>query len=265
MCRPRRGKRMCRPGRRTVIVSGCGHGCLPKPGTVPSVGWLVRGLRLAALLGVLGAGLGAAAAVPVLTRAGRRAMKRAWFRLLLHASGVRLIVRGEHRLSPGRGTLVVANHVSWLDIPAILAVEGLHVVAKADVRRWPVVGLLAARGGTLFIDRYRLRALPVAVADIATALRSGHSVLAFPESTTWCGRTQGRFYPATFQAAINAGAPVRPVCRCATGLPGQSAQAPRQPPRPRSSAMTPCSGRSCEWSRPAVWWLKYRSIPRSTE
>ena len=93
----------------------------------------------------------------------------------------------------------------------MLAVEPVRVVAKTDVRRWPVIGLLAARGGTLFIDRDRLRRLPATVAEIAGTLRDGQSVLVFPEGSTWCGRTQGRFYPATFQAAIDAGAPVRPV------------------------------------------------------
>ena len=74
-----------------------------------------------------------------------------------------------------------------------------------------MIGLLAARGGTLFIDRNRLRRLPATVAEIADTLRDGQSVLVFPEGSTWCGRTQGRFYPASFQAAIDAGAPVRPV------------------------------------------------------
>jgi 1-acyl-sn-glycerol-3-phosphate acyltransferase len=98
-----------------------------------------------------------------------------------------------------------------LDIVAVLAVEPMRVVAKSEVRRWPVIGLLAARAGTLFIDRNRLRRLPGTVAEIAGALRTGQSVLVFPEGTTWCGRTGGRLYPATFQAAVDAGTAVRPV------------------------------------------------------
>ncbi len=93
----------------------------------------------------------------------------------------------------------------------ILAVEPMRVLAKSDVRRWPVIALMASRGGTLFIDRMRLRRLPATVAEIADTLRGGESVLAFPEGSTWCGRTHGRFYPATLQSAIDAGVPVRPV------------------------------------------------------
>jgi 1-acyl-sn-glycerol-3-phosphate acyltransferase len=192
-------------------ASACGPGCLPRPGTVATVSPVVRAARLVGLaLGLLG-GVLVALSMPVLTRRGRGRAVRGWFRTLLRLAGVRLRVVGDRRLSPRPGTLVVANHVSWLDIPAMLATEPLRVVAKTDVRDWPVIGMMAARAGTLFIDRRRLRRLPVTVADMATSLRDGHSVLVFPEGSTWCGRTQGRFYPAAFQAAIDAGAPVRPV------------------------------------------------------
>ena len=89
-------------------------------------------------------------------------------------------VRADRGLGRRRGTLVTANHVSWLDIPAVLAVEPMRVLAKSDVRRWPVIGLLAARGGTLFIDRERLRRLPGTVAEIADALRGGRERARLP-------------------------------------------------------------------------------------
>jgi len=172
----------------------------------------VRVLRLVALIVVLLGGVGVALATPVLSCAARARTKRGWFRTILRASGVRMRVVGCGLPAAGStGTLVTANHVSWVDIPAVLAVEPVRVVAKTDVRAWPVIGLLAARGGTLFIDRDRLRRLPATVAQIAGILRDGQNVLVFPEGSTWCGRTQGRFYPAAFQAAIDAGAPVRPV------------------------------------------------------
>lgn len=175
--------------------------------------WPVQVMRIAGLLLVLLGGVAIAFVTPLLTAGGKAQAKRGWFRALMRASGVRLVVRRGTRptVAGGRGTLVAANHMSWLDIPAMLAVEPMRVVAKSDVRRWPVVGLLAARGGTIFIDRHRLRRLPGTVADIAAVLRSGQSMLVFPEGSTWCGRTLGRFYPATFQSAIDAEAAVRPV------------------------------------------------------
>ncbi|WP_253858300.1 lysophospholipid acyltransferase family protein [Prauserella alba] len=111
----------------------------------------------------------------------------------------------------GVGTLVVANHVSWLDVPALLALEPLTFLAKREVAHWPFVGRQARRTGTLLLDRWSLRGLPTAVDAVAERLRAGESVVAFPEATTWCGAPGGPFRRAVFQAAIDAGAPVRPV------------------------------------------------------
>ncbi|MEU6825950.1 lysophospholipid acyltransferase family protein [Streptomyces atriruber] len=112
----------------------------------------------------------------------------------------------------GVGTLVVANHISWLDVIALLAVEPVSVLAKREVGQWPVVGALARRVGTRFIDRDGSpRGLPVLVAELADSLRAGTSVLVFPQATTWCSVPGGRFRRAAFQAAADAGAPVRPV------------------------------------------------------
>ncbi|WP_327340267.1 1-acyl-sn-glycerol-3-phosphate acyltransferase [Streptomyces sp. NBC_01324] len=110
------------------------------------------------------------------------------------------------------GVLVVANHVSWLDIPLVAAVCPGRMLAKSDIRRWPVLGPLAALGGTLFVERERLRSLPATVRSLASALRGGARVVVFPEGSTWCGRGPGgRFRPAAFQAAIDAGAAVQPL------------------------------------------------------
>jgi 1-acyl-sn-glycerol-3-phosphate acyltransferase len=118
-----------------------------------------------------------------------------------------------HRLSvPGStGTLLVANHISWLDIVGLLAVEPAAFLAKREVLDWPVFGRMAARMGTVFIDRGALRALPDGVARLAALLRSGRSVGVFPEGTTWCSPPGGQFRRAAFQAALDAGAPVRPL------------------------------------------------------
>ncbi|MFI7611584.1 lysophospholipid acyltransferase family protein [Nonomuraea terrae] len=177
-----------------------------------------------------------AASLPVRARA-----TGAWARLLLHVLGVRLDVTAEavgggtrpadarkgtsdSRLlgaggAGGRGvaergeagTLVVANHVSWLDPLVLAAVVPSRPLAKREVGGWPVVRTLVAGAGALLIERDRLPALPQAVAAVAGALAGGDTVIAFPEGTTWCGRRMGRFRPAVFQAAIDAGATVRPV------------------------------------------------------
>ncbi|WP_458249322.1 lysophospholipid acyltransferase family protein [Streptomyces sp. MAI_2237] len=131
-----------------------------------------------------------------------------WCRWIVRAAGVRVRITGAD--VPAGGLLLVANHISWLDIPLLAAVRPARMLAKSDIRDWPVAGPLAARGA-LFIDRDRLRALPGTVARVADALRAGQAVGVFPEGSTWCGRAQGSFRRAVFQAALDAQVPVQPV------------------------------------------------------
>lgn len=180
-------------------VSTCGSACLT--GGEDAVGAFRRVVRLAGVCGVLLIGL---LAVPLLRGGAARAGARGVLAML----GVRVRRRGP---APRPGSLLVANHVSWLDIMALVALGELRLVAKHDVRHWPGIKWLAAATGTIFLDRGRLRSLPVTVAEVAAALRAGRSVAVFPEGTTFCGATRGRFRPAMFQAAIDAGAPVVPV------------------------------------------------------
>ncbi|WBB79410.1 lysophospholipid acyltransferase family protein [Micromonospora sp. WMMD882] len=203
-------------------LSGCDVACLPGAGQAPAVPVARRAARLLAVLGTLSAGVGLVAAYPLLPPAARRAGVRAWARGLARAFGVRLVVRG--RL-PRRPALLVANHVSWLDVVALLALGPARMLAKREVRGWPLIGPLAAAVGTVFVDRSRPRDLPATVGRVAALLRAGRTVAVYPEGTTWCGvadarhlRPGRRFRPAMFQAAVDAGAPVTPVrisYRCA--------------------------------------------------
>ncbi|MER5550519.1 lysophospholipid acyltransferase family protein [Streptomyces sp. NPDC002793] len=152
--------------------------------------------------------------VLLLAPSHRDRLIRRWAYGVVRAFGVRVQITGcpVERIRPPAGELVVAHHVSWLDIPLVAAVLPARMVAKSEIRNWPLLGPLAALGGTLFIERDRLRALPQAVRTLAGALASGSRVAVFPQGSTWCGRSGGGTYrPAAFQAAIDAGATVRPV------------------------------------------------------
>lgn len=144
---------------------------------------------------------------------------------ILDAVAVDVRVRGARPLLAGP-VLLVANHVSWLDVQALGAVAGTRFVAKAEVRDWPVVGALAARLGTLFIRRgHRRDAMRVKNA-IAKLLVSGERVAVFPEATTTDGSRLGTFHAALLQAAIDAAIPVQPVAirHCeADGTPAEAA------------------------------------------
>lgn len=146
-------------------------------------------------------------AVAAVLLAGIVAPRRRLARALTRAAGVRVVVRGK---APRAG-LLVANHVSWLDVAVFVGWFGCRMLAKTEIRRWPVIGLAARRLRAVFIDRGSPRRLPETVGTVAAALRDGDLIGAFPEGTTWCGRAMGRFRPAVFQAAIDAGAPVTPA------------------------------------------------------
>jgi len=110
-----------------------------------------------------------------------------------------------------RGVLVVSPHISWLDVFAIGSVLPGSFVARADMFTGPATGIVARTLNVIPIERSSLRRLPGVVDAVARRLRAGQTVVAFPEGTTWCGRARGAFYPAMFQAAIDAGRPVQPL------------------------------------------------------
>lgn len=142
--------------------------------------------------------------------AARRQQRIGWWsRGLLRAIGVRLVIDGDFRAG---ANLLVANHISWLDIAAVHAVcPRARFVSKADVRHWPLLGWLIAAVGTLFIERERKRDALRVVHQIAEALKSGQTVAVFPEGTTGDGRALLPFHANLLQAAIAAEAPVQPV------------------------------------------------------
>jgi 1-acyl-sn-glycerol-3-phosphate acyltransferase len=139
----------------------------------------------------------------------RRAVERSASRML-DAIAVEVEVRGAKPLVDGP-VLMVANHVSWIDVQALGAVAGTRFVAKSEVRDWPVVGTMAARLGTLFIRRNSCRDAMRIKNIIARLLVSGERVVVFPEATTTDGSRIAPFYAALLQAAVDAAIPVQPV------------------------------------------------------
>jgi len=128
----------------------------------------------------------------------------------LHALDVEVTRRHAYRQVDGPA-LVVANHVSWLDVYVLNAGAPARFVAKSETRHWPVVGGIAERFGSIFIVRGSVRDAARVARAVATALRSGDRVVVFPEATTTDGSELRRFHHAMFQAAIDAGVPVQPI------------------------------------------------------
>lgn len=127
---------------------------------------------------------------------GRRRSLRVFARGLLGICGVRLRPEGDTTFpSP---CLVVSNHISWLDIFVLQALESITFIAKSDIRGWPVVGPLVTASGTLYIERGRRSAIREVMAQAQAEFDRGARIMFFPEGTTSSGEQVLRFHANLF-------------------------------------------------------------------
>lgn len=145
-----------------------------------------------------------------LSPAGQEKEIRRWARRLLTILDVRPRAHACPRQPPAR-CLVVANHVSWLDIFVLQARWGGVFVAKAEIRAWPVLGRLVAGAGTLFIERGSRTQARRANECIAAAIAAGRIVAVFPQGRTAPADRMEHFHAALLQPAIDAAALVVPI------------------------------------------------------
>lgn len=148
------------------------------------------------------------------TVGGRRvghAAIRWWAGGLLWVFGMR--VRRAGTPLPG-GTMFVANHLGWIDIVTLHSQHMMGLIAKAEIRGWPLIGWLARAGESIFLQRGNAHSLADVMAEMAQRLRDGHAVGVFPEAGTRDGRELGPFHARIFTAAVEADAPVQPVALC---------------------------------------------------
>jgi 1-acyl-sn-glycerol-3-phosphate acyltransferase len=163
---------------------------------------VARFVRL--LAHVLIGAIAAHALLPLLTRRGRnparaRLLVRWWNRRVVRIMNLELVVEGEISNHP---TLFVANHISWLDIPCLRAVVDVTFVSKEEVRRWPVVGGMAALAGTVFLARGHNDGTALAADRMTWTLTQHQHLLIFPEGTTSDGRGVRHFHARLYQAAV---------------------------------------------------------------
>ncbi|MFY0666211.1 MAG: 1-acyl-sn-glycerol-3-phosphate acyltransferase [Natronospirillum sp.] len=130
-----------------------------------------------------------------------------WHRRMLGAMGIAVRVEGE--ITPQAG-IWISNHISWLDILVIGSQAPVHFVSKSEVRRWPIIGFLAAQTGTIFLQRGANQTGQI-VSAMQEKLKDGYAVLFFPEGTTGHGHYVRRFHSRLFDAAIDLHAPIVPL------------------------------------------------------
>ena len=145
---------------------------------------------------------------PLTGRGAHQRIRQRWSTRLLAILGVTLDARGA-AIQPG--CMLVANHVSWLDIFAINALVPTAFVSKSEVRDWPLIGWLAARNDTVFLRRGSRGHAKIINAEIGALLDDGLNVGIFPEGTTTDGTHVLHFHAALLQPAIECGHPVQAI------------------------------------------------------
>jgi len=162
--------------------------------------------------------------LPLVGDARRLRFRARWATRLLRILGIRLEADLTHAAP---GVLLVANHISWLDILVINAVLPAAFVSKEEIRHWPVIGSLAVRNDTVFLRRGSRGHARIINAEIAGLLAQGKHVAVFPEGTTTDGHSLLHFHAALLQPALAAGRPVLPLAISYWEADGQRSLAPR--------------------------------------
>ena len=146
---------------------------------------------------------------PQLNPLQREARVQVWATQLLRIWEIELEVRGQPVLTGP--TLMVCNHISWLDIVVIHATRHCRFVSKSELREWPLIGTLATGAGSLYIERENRKDAMRMVKEMARALKEGDVLAVFPEGTTGDGFDLLPFHANLIQSAIEADAPIQPL------------------------------------------------------
>lgn len=128
-------------------------------------------------------------------------------RNVLSHLGVQVISQG----APPSAGLLVSNHLSYLDILVLSSLTPCCFLSKAEVRSWPLFGLLAKVGGTVFVDRGSPSALVRANDELCERLAAGVPVALFPEGTSSNGASVLPFHASLFEAALKSEVPLTPA------------------------------------------------------
>ncbi len=158
---------------------------------------------------------------PLANAAGREHRIKKWSVQLLDICRVQVEVAHATAVPPAQRALIVANHISWLDIFVVNAFHPCRFVAKSEIRDWPLLGWLCAKSGTIFIARGRIRDVRRIFEGLVASIKAGEHVAFFPEGTTSAQGNLLPFHPNLFEAAIDAGVPIQPFAIRYVGIDGR--------------------------------------------
>ncbi|MDE2388641.1 MAG: 1-acyl-sn-glycerol-3-phosphate acyltransferase [Betaproteobacteria bacterium] len=172
---------------------------------------LLRTIRLIRLLLHVVSGVMQSIIYPYFPSYIQRNMMQRWASNLLSILAIRLCSRGRLPTLEVPRVLFAANHISWLDVCVLMAACPTRFVAKAEISRWPVLGLLSRNAGTLFIERAKRSDTLRINQQISDVLEKGERVTIFPEGTTTDGAQLNHFHASLLQSAVTADALLYPV------------------------------------------------------
>jgi 1-acyl-sn-glycerol-3-phosphate acyltransferase len=147
---------------------------------------------------------------PFIAAEGRTRRIHRWSRELLAICKVRVEFIDRVDVPEPTHALIVANHISWLDIFVINSLHPCRFVAKSDIRDWPLIGWLCEKAGTVFIARGKIRDVRRIYEGLVHSLHAGEHVAFFPEGTTAEPGEVLPFHANLFEAAVEAEVPVQP-------------------------------------------------------
>lgn len=199
----------------------------PKHARPPPLPLPLRAVRVARVTAHVMQGLATTAMVfPLIDLPRRQKLIRAWCLHLLRILRVEARIHGLPANGLPGNLLIVANHISWLDIFVLNTVQPARFIAKSELAAWPLVGRLMAGAGTLFIERGRRRDAHTVNRNAADALARGDVIAIFPEGATTDGRTVLPFHGSLLQPIVDADGHVQPIAIRYRTLAGEHNDAP---------------------------------------
>ncbi|RJX31593.1 MAG: 1-acyl-sn-glycerol-3-phosphate acyltransferase [Oxalobacter sp.] len=186
---------------------------------------VIRAARFFSVISLLASGtITTLCFFPICSDKRRIMLRKKWSFALIRAMGLKIDARLVH-LPPG--SLIVSNHISWVDVFVINSVLPSAFIAKDEIQRWPLIGWLAEKNETVFMKRKSPKQALHTNLKIADLLQQGKFVTVFPEGTTSDGHSVLEFHSALIQPALDAGKPVVPLAVSYWEPDGQKSLAPR--------------------------------------
>lgn len=151
-------------------------------------------------------------------RRWRNFIFRNWAKTIVRVLGINIRTNA---IVPATPFFLVSNHLSYLDIVVLASQMDCVFIAKREVARWPVFGLLSRSMDTIFIDRARIADIPRVNALIVETLRHGQNIVVFPEGTSTAGASILPFKASLLEPAARGNFPVAYACLSYRTPPGE--------------------------------------------